>query len=83
MDVVSMLTVFPGTLCICDKCNKHTTTGYYICVLNAIYCPECYEGFIGRAINYEEDHEYEKTRYQQIMADLHKNEIAVKVIDHE
>jgi hypothetical protein len=83
MDVIHMLAVFPGTLCICDHCNEHTVIGYYICVLNMIYCPDCFNIFIQRATNYVEDHEYERGRFNIIMENLNRNNISVQVVDHE
>lgn len=48
---------------ICDSCNKASTDGYYIAVLNHWVCPECYKEWIGRAKRYANDIPIEERNY--------------------
>jgi len=52
-----------GGLGICDYCNKADFTGYYIAVLNAWYCEECFNDWYKRAIRYSEDIKYEEKNF--------------------
>lgn len=58
---------------ICDHCGKPATTGYLVPVMgHKWYCTECYDDWMTRAVNYEEDREYE-------MRVLRKMEEIIKV----
>lgn len=64
MDHSEILNTFQGSLCICDYCNKAATTkkgmgGYYIAVLNRIYCEDCFNKWLERAVNHPEDRQTE------------------------
>ena len=44
----------------CDSCCSGLLgENYYIGVLNSVYCEECYTKWIGRAVFYQEDADYE------------------------
>lgn len=46
---------------ICDRCARPKEEGYIVCVLAARwYCPECYEAWHKKAVNFKEDREYER-----------------------
>lgn len=61
LEVVSI-----GGLGFCDSCSKPKSSGYIVSVLGARwYCEKCYEEWHNRAINYPEDHEYEKRVFER------------------
>ena len=57
--------LFIGGLGICDSCNVAPEHGYLVPVLGWYLCPECFEDWRQRCINYPEDVWYEK-RYMDI-----------------
>jgi hypothetical protein len=52
-----------GGMAVCDSCNESSNKGYLIAVLNAWYCPECYNEWLNEAVRYEEDVVYENTTF--------------------
>ena len=66
-----MFDIWKGTLGICDFCNKASTTdeglgGYYVAVLNRVYCQEDYERWILTAVNYPEDAKIESRNFEHV-----------------
>jgi hypothetical protein len=59
---------------ICDYCNGTDKSGYYIAVLNRWYCPECYNGWIQRAVRYMEDIRIEEKNFRWACKVLNVNE---------
>lgn len=60
MNHSEILETFTGSLCICDSCGRPSTIktgmgGYYIAVLNSVYCEKCYEEWVQVARNHPED----------------------------
>ena len=58
--------------CICDFCNSASKTdegfgGYFIAVLNSVYCQECYDRFIETAKNYKEDQRTENFNFERVL----------------
>lgn len=59
-----------GSLGICDYCNNPLIDGkldcksYYIAVLNSIFCPKCFSGWLKRANKYKEDEPIENKSYE-------------------
>ena len=51
---------FIGGLGICDSCNSHPDYGYLVPVLGWYLCPECFEDWSQRCVNYPEDQWYEE-----------------------
>lgn len=51
---------------ICDSCNLRITSGYYIPVMNYVYCHDCFASWYKRAIYYQEDNEYEDSNIRDI-----------------
>lgn len=52
---------------ICDHCSQTDTTGYLVPVMgHKWYCTECYDDWMTRAINYEEDRDYELKVLEQM-----------------
>ena len=49
-----------GCLGICDMCNRPTSVGYYVAVINQWMCEDCYNDFIKSVDRYEEDMRIEK-----------------------
>ena len=45
----------PLKMCIRDRCNGTSNTGYYVAVLNCWFCPKCYNEWYGCATHYPED----------------------------
>ena len=53
-----------GGLGVCDYCNKRVSgKGYYIAVLNAIYCEKCYGRWITDARYCTEDMDIERRNF--------------------
>ena len=52
-----------GGMAVCDSCNECSENGYLIAVLNAWYCPECYNEWLNEAVRYEEDVVYENRTF--------------------
>lgn len=53
-----------GGLGVCDYCNGRISgKGYYIAVLNAIYCEKCYNRWISNAEYYIEDMDIERHNF--------------------
>lgn len=48
---------------LCDSCDCAFSTGYYIAVLNQVYCPECYEQFKENARYYKSDRMIEEKNF--------------------
>ena len=52
---------------ICDDCNEDITFSeesvYYIAVLNALFCKDCFDDYIENAPYYEEDKQVEIDNY--------------------
>lgn len=48
---------------ICDSCNGTSEKGYYVAALNHWVCPKCYNEWMQRAKNYEEDKPIEKRNF--------------------
>lgn len=59
-----------GGVGICDRCNNIEKKGYFIACLNRYYCEKCFKEWYKKAVNYEEDHAYEKRWYDKTVADL-------------
>lgn len=53
-----------GGLGICDYCNNASYHGFYIAVLNAWYCPKCYERWHKEAVYYPEDKPIEDKNFK-------------------
>ena len=69
--VTEMLDIWEGGQGICDGCNQICTTkdgmeGYYIAVLNYVYCQEDYDKWCERAVYYQEDSRIENINFQQV-----------------
>ena len=62
-----------GGVGVCDSCNRAAYMAYYIAVLNAAYCPYCYEEWQKYATRYEEDAEIEQRNF-----DVAKNMLCVR-----
>lgn len=59
-----------GGLGICDNCNKPSFKGYYVAVLNQMFCEDCYKEWCKRAVYYPEDSRREERyfeRYKKIL----------------
>ena len=54
-----------GGRAMCDYCEAYSKTGYYIAVMNAWYCPRCYEQWLLRAKRYEADRMVEQRNYER------------------
>lgn len=67
LDVTAEHVLAWGGLGICDSCNKGTTPGKYIGVLNSYYCPKCYDEWHKHATNYPEDKVYEDRHIEDIL----------------
>ena len=66
MTFEEVCTVFGGEG-ICDWCNNMAPTGKYIAVLNAWYCPECYEAWHERSKYYYEDQGFENEMIERAL----------------
>jgi len=55
-----------GGLGICDSCCDGFDTAYYVAVLHCCYCPTCYNGWMMKAVNYPEDHDFEKRAFHRM-----------------
>lgn len=71
MTTSEMLNLWPGTIGICGRCNEASTTkdglgGYYIAVLNEVYCEKDYLKWVKEATRYEEDKVFEERNFSQI-----------------
>lgn len=80
MTANEVLNTFDGSLCICDYCNAAATTktgmgGYYISVLNSLYCEKCYNEWESRAENHPEDRKIEERNYLNTRKKLNVIEI--------
>ena len=53
-----------GGYAICDNCNEPFSKGYYVAVLNRIFCPKCYEELMSYAIYYPEDSRIENKNFE-------------------
>ena len=53
-----------GGVGVCDSCNRAAYMAYYIAVLNAAYCPYCYEEWQKHATRHEEDAEIEQRNFE-------------------
>ena len=68
-----MLSVSSVEQPVCDSCMELLTSpGYYIPLLHAIYCVQCFEEWVERAVFYEEDRVYEKHKLREIECRLKK-----------
>lgn len=63
---LELMEKMPGSIGICDDCNKAKQDGYLICVLNQWYCPACYIDFIKSAIRYPDDIHIEEIRFEKL-----------------
>ena len=52
-----------GCLGICDMCNRPTSVGYYVAVINQWICKDCYDYFIKSINRHEEDMEIESRNF--------------------
>ena len=55
-----------GGLGICDSCCDGFEKAYYIAVLHSCYCPQCYAGWMAKAVNYPEDHRFETRAFKMM-----------------
>lgn len=56
---------------LCDDCNKLINNElyvFYVCVLNRIFCKECFQNWYEDAVRYPEDARYENNKYESIKA---------------
>jgi len=57
---------------ICDRCGEANVKGHIVAVLGGRwYCPECFEDWHVGAVNFEEDHAYERRVYDKFAKALH------------
>jgi hypothetical protein len=57
-----------GGMGICDSCEAASRSGHIVSVLaGRWYCPNCYQRWHAEAINYEEDHSYEKITFDRFI----------------
>lgn len=68
-----------GGYAICDTCNKSSSFGYFVSVLNYWLCPECFNEWYKTAKHYEEDTPYEIKKYEQMSSMLSINKLHLKV----
>lgn len=54
-----------GRLGICDMCNRPTSVGYYVAVINQWTCKDCYDDFIKSINRHEEDMEIESRNFNR------------------
>lgn len=54
-----------GCLGICDRCNRPTSVGYYVAVINQWMCKDCYNDFIKSIDRYEEDMKIENKNFNR------------------
>lgn len=54
-----------GCLGICDMCNRPTSVGYYVAVINQWMGKDCYDDFIKSINRYEEDMEIESRNFNR------------------
>ena len=64
---VELMEVVPQSVGICDYCGQASLDGYYIAVLNAYYCPTCYNSWCKRAEYFEEDRPYEENSFNRML----------------
>ncbi|MDE3744065.1 hypothetical protein [Maribacter polysaccharolyticus] len=55
-----------GGMSLCDGCNQKMKKGFFIAVLNRSYCEEDYHSWSERAVRYQEDIDYELTKFNQM-----------------
>lgn len=67
-----------GCLGICDMCNRPTSVGYYVAVINQWMCEDCYNDFIKSVDRYEEDMRIENRNFDRF-CNLFNVEIEEKV----
>jgi hypothetical protein len=65
---VELMEIIPQSIGMCDYCGQASLDGYYIAVLNAYYCPACYNNWCKRAEYYEEDRPYEEKSFNRTVA---------------
>lgn len=53
-----------GGLGICDSCGNASFKGYYVAVLNQMFCENCYKKWCERAIYYPEDSRIEERNFE-------------------
>lgn len=54
---------------ICDNCNELINNElyvFYVCVLNRVFCKECFQNWYEDAVRYPEDTRYEDNKYELI-----------------
>ena len=54
---------------ICDNCNELINNElyvFYVCVLNRVFCKECFQNWYEDAVRYPEDIRYEDNKYESI-----------------
>ena len=63
-ELVGRLAKCCGPVGFCDSCGSIDDNGFYIAVLNRWYCPKCYEDWMKSSICYDEDSDYEISRFE-------------------
>lgn len=68
LKTTEMFAIWQGTLGICDYCNEASTigdemAGYYVAVLNRVYCGKDYERWMETAVYYPEDKRVEDANF--------------------
>lgn len=67
-----------GCLGICGMCNRPTSVGYYVAVIDLWMCEDCYNDFIKSFNRYEEDMRIENRNFDRF-CNLFNVEIEEKV----
>ena len=56
---------------ICDNCNELINDElyvFYVCVLNRVFCKQCFQEWYENAVYYPEDVRYENDKYENVKA---------------
>ncbi len=59
-----------GGYAICDNCNDAFYKGFYVAVLNRVFCPKCYEDFMQYATYYPEDSKIEIRNFEYMKSQV-------------
>lgn len=54
---------------VCDNCNELINDElyvFYVCVLNRVFCKQCFQNWYEDAVRYPEDIQYEDNKYELI-----------------
>ena len=64
LSIMEMMSI--GGYSICDSCNETMLHGYFIAVLNSVYCERDYEQWMDCTIRYDEDIHYELMKFREM-----------------